>query len=126
MIVPADRVYPIAPDDFTRAYLDCALWSSTDDGGDPFSDNYGLDDISPDTLACMLYDCARFQRENAADIVGRERSAGHDFWLTRNGHGAGFWDGDWPEAAGERLTAASDALKECDLYVGDDGLVYAC
>jgi hypothetical protein len=21
---------------------------------------------------------------------------GHDFWLTRNGHGAGFWDGDWP------------------------------
>ena len=22
---------------------------------------------------------------------------GHDFWLTRNGHGAGFWDGDWDE-----------------------------
>lgn len=21
--------------------------------------------------------------------------AGHDLWLTRNGHGAGFWDGDW-------------------------------
>ena len=23
---------------------------------------------------------------------------GHDFWLTRNGHGAGFWDGDWDDA----------------------------
>ena len=23
---------------------------------------------------------------------------GHDFWLTRNGHGAGFWDGGWNDA----------------------------
>lgn len=29
--------------------------------------------------------------------------AGHDFYLTHNGHGAGFWDGDWPEH-GDRLT----------------------
>jgi len=35
-----------------------------------------------------------------------EAQAGHDFWLTRNGHGAGFWDGDWPET-GDALTEAS-------------------
>lgn len=38
------------------------------------------------------------------DEMGR---AGHDFWLTRNGHGAGFGDGDWPEEAGEKLSEAA-------------------
>lgn len=32
--------------------------------------------------------------------------AGHDFYLTRNGHGAGFWDGDYEKAKGQRLTDA--------------------
>jgi hypothetical protein len=50
---------------------------------------------------------------------------GHDFLLTRNGHGCGFWDGDWPEEAGERLTAAAEKCGEFNLYVGDDGLLYA-
>ena len=31
--------------------------------------------------------------------------AGTDFWLTRNGHGAGFWDGDWDYSG---LTANAD------------------
>lgn len=32
-----------------------------------------------------------------------EARAGHDLWLTRNGHGAGFWDRDLGEL-GDRLT----------------------
>ena len=51
--------------------------------------------------------------------------AGHDFWLTRNHHGAGFWDGDWPEDVDEKLTEASHSWGEMDLYVGDDGRVYS-
>ena len=51
--------------------------------------------------------------------------AGHDFWLTRCGHGAGFWDGDRPEPAATVLTKASKAYGEVDLYIGDDGKVYA-
>jgi len=30
--------------------------------------------------------------------------AGHDLWLTSQGHGAGFWDGDWPDPYGEMFT----------------------
>jgi hypothetical protein len=50
--------------------------------------------------------------------------AGHDFWLTRNGHGAGFWDGDLSEDVGNALTEAAKKFGECHLYVGDDGQIY--
>ena len=49
--------------------------------------------------------------------------AGHDFWLTRNGHGAGFWDRGLGER-GDRLTNAAHVYGACDLYLGDDGFVY--
>jgi len=121
-------------DAFTQGYITCAPWSSTDnsreDGGDPLDDNYDESDIAPSTLAEIEADCADFQEANAADltlyeeITGRPSDhAGHDFWLTRNGHGTGFWDrgaGD----VGERLTKASKVYGSRDLYVGDDGLIY--
>ena len=56
--------------------------------------------------------------------VGKYSQAGHDFWLTRNGHGAGFWDGDWPDRTGHRLSEAAKSYGEYHLYVGDDGKIY--
>lgn len=44
---------------------------------------------------------------------------GHDLWLTRNGHGAGFWDRGLG-AQGDSLTAICEALGEVWSYVGDD------
>jgi hypothetical protein len=49
----------------------------------------------------------------------------HDFWLTRNGHGAGFWDGDYEEELGEKLTAICKKMGSIDLYVGDDNKIYS-
>lgn len=131
-------------DAFTRGFLECALWSttdeSTDQGGAPLDQSFTLDDIHENTLAGMIAECERFQREHAADIDAMntakhnpcfgprseiEACFGHDFWLTRNGHGAGFWDGDYPEEMGEHLTEASHAYGEVNLYVGDDGKIYA-
>ncbi len=48
--------------------------------------------------------------------------AGHDFWLNRNGHGAGFWDGDWPEPAATTLDAASKAFGEVNLMLDGDAI----
>ena len=89
-------------------------------------------------LDSFVADCAKFQADHAEVIAdenlvhyrgsfegGVDRMAGHDFWLTRNGHGAGFWDGDWKEPAASKLDAASHAFGEVDLYIGDDGKVYA-
>lgn len=106
-------------DIFTWAYVECALWSEIDDNERALDENYDPEDIHWDTLVKMIHDCTMFQRENAEDISDESRHAGHDFWLTRNGHGAGFWDGDWPEEAGERLTKASKAYGEVYLYVAD-------
>jgi hypothetical protein len=123
-------------DAFTQAYVECALWSSTDEstpsGGYPLDKNYTIADIDPAALAIMALDCRKFQDAHGAMIDSAEMNrpsdhraaAGHDFWLTRNGHGCGFWDGDWAEPAGETLTEASKRFGECNLYVGDDGKVY--
>lgn len=127
-------------DSFTRAYIETALWSSTtgDDQGTPLNKDHDWRSLAPETLAKMRQDCALFQEHygptiQAAIETGEVKRgpdfdewgrAGHDFWLTRCGHGAGFWDGDWPDPMGDHL---SDAARKCgnvDLYVGDDGRIY--
>jgi len=126
-------------DDFLRGYVECALWSTNDEstpsGGVPLDSKYGIEDIDPRTLERMRADCERFQEENAESLAlycervtvtdgsSAESYAGHDFWLTRNHHGAGFWDrGVGP--VGDALTASTDAWGECYLYVGDDGKIH--
>lgn len=111
------------PDSFTRAYIEAALWSSTDDDGNPLDENYSTGDISDETKEKMYADCAKFQ-ELAGDLIDDSSKAGHDFWLTRNGHGAGFWDGDWPEPAATQLTKLARRFGEYDLYVGDNDTIY--
>ena len=116
-------------DAFTQQYLFTALWSSTDesreDGGDPIDDNYGIDDVAAETVVKAQADCDRF-RELAGDLVDEhpdETQAAHDFWLTRNGHGCGFEDGDWPNG-GDQLTAISREFGESYLYIGNDDKIY--
>ena len=53
-----------------------------------------------------------------------DSEAGADFWFTRNGHGVGYWDGDYPEPQATRLDDASKRFGEVWLYVGDDGQLY--
>lgn len=106
-------------DVFTRAYLETALWSSVDDDGEPLDHRYSRDDFAPSAIARAIADCEAFQRFTGVN----EEQAGQDFWLTRNRHGAGFWDGDWGDV-GDRLTDASHAFGEIDFIVGDDGLIY--
>jgi hypothetical protein len=120
-------------DVFTSSYIEAALWStldeSTESGGFPLDKNYTDDDLAPDTIAQIVADCKRFQEENSDDIATWEGDytpddmAGYDFWMTRNGHGVGFWDGDWGDV-GERLTEACKEYPEVNLYVGDDGKIY--
>jgi hypothetical protein len=110
------------------AYLECALWSSLDWPEDqneepgPLDDKYSVSDLSDAALAAMTYNVLEFIAANAEDIVEAGIDAGqvgHDFWLTRNGHGTGFWDRGLG-AVGDRLSAAAKVYGECDIYpVGD-------
>lgn len=49
--------------------------------------------------------------------------AGHDFWLTRNGHGAGFWDRGLGDL-GTRLAMSARAYGSQTLMLGHDGKIY--
>lgn len=111
---------------FLRAYLDCALWSSTDDDCNPLDARYSIDDFAPEAIELAKRDCELFESQNEWDYDHSryldDELAGHDFWLTRNHHGAGFWDRDLENGA--QLTEASHKFGETDLYVGDDGKLY--
>lgn len=126
-------------DTFTRAYMECALWSTPDSEGGNLDYDKDITDIAPETREKMIAACAKFQSENRALLDAEYKAweetreirkrlddsfAGHDFWLTRCGHGAGFWDGDWP-VNGDALTEACKAYGNVALYIGDDGLIYA-
>lgn len=114
------------------AYMTCALWASSDesreDGGDPMDDNYTPDDIDPGAVEEMRADCTSFLAECEAGGLDTsevdDEQMGHDLWLTRNGHGVGFWDRDLGRL-GEDLSAIARKMGEVWLDVGDDGVIYA-
>lgn len=120
-------------EEFFQGYVNCALWSSADTppGGsepEPLDEDYGPDDIADETLDAMRADCNDFIDGSGIDLADyvAARSAGdagHDFWLTRNGHGAGFWDRGLGEL-GDRLAAMTKPYGSFDLYIGDDRKVY--
>jgi hypothetical protein len=111
-------------DKFTQQYIESALWTSIDDDGEAMDASYNLSDLAPETLKAMEADCVAFQKQAGEMLDENPEMSAHDFWLTRNGHGAGFWDGDWP-INGERLTELSKEFGEVDLYVGDNWLIYS-
>jgi len=101
---------------------------------EPLDINYRESDIAPSALARIIQDCAAFQRDNATNLeavaaVCDITQAGHNFWLSRNGHGSSFWDeyvgkDKKLSAAFAALDKASEAAGTCDIFVGDDGLLY--
>jgi len=113
-------------DDFTASYIECALWSSVDAEGDPLDEFHDIDGIAESCLLSMIADCAKFQADNRLTLAASGLDAGqqgHDFWLTRNHHGAGFWDRKLGQI-GDILTAAAHSFGECGLYIGDDWKIH--
>lgn len=136
-------------DAFTQGYIEALFFTSKpvwEDGVteedaqqayDDMVEALGFSDLAPEALARIIDDCAKFQAGAAMTAMqaapgdaarnfppGPTIHAGRDFWYTRNGHGCGFWDGDWPGPYATQLTDAAKAFGEVDLYLGDDGKVY--
>ena len=121
-----DRLADILPGEYLDGYQACALWSSCDDNGEPLDRSGML--LASETLDAFLADCGAFLGEiDELGLPWRDEieweALGHDLWLTRNGHGAGFWDRDLGEL-GDALTEAAKRQGSRDLYIGDDGLIY--
>lgn len=116
-------------DAFIDGYVECALWADCmPPESDPEGELGGRENLTirPAARSKMSEDCITFVIANITDLElycelrsydpaqGKVESyAGHDFWLTRGGHGAGFWDRGLGEL-GERLSDAARAYGEPD------------
>jgi len=117
---------------FTKSYIEAMLWSSTDDDGEGLDASESFDGIAPVAMKAIEASCLAFFVK-AGDLIESEpnqtvENAGYDFFLTRAGHGCGFWDGDWP-VSGDALSAIVDdgfKYRLSEPYIGDDRLLYLC
>ena len=121
---------------FIQAYIECALWATTgepdegEENGDPLDQDFNIFDVTDSARKQIKSECEDFlKREDVSSIAekwGEEeyQRAGHDFFLTRNHHGGGFWDDDWPEPDRDILTKASHEAGSSSPYVGDYGEIY--
>jgi len=95
---------------FTEGYITAALWSTVNffEDGEAYNldDFFDLSDIAPDKMVEIHTEIRDFLDHNWEDLRLLDPSqAGHDFALTRDHHGTGFWDrgnGD----VGNRLSEA--------------------
>lgn len=122
---PIDHTYWEDLAKFITAYLDCALWSSSAEDETPLDALYEVNDIGTEWAGVAIGECYEFMDANeellwACDATMLQH--GHDFWLTRNGHGAGFWDRGYGEGIGRQL---SDACKPYgEVYLGEGDMTH--
>lgn len=105
---------------FTAAYIEAIYFTDTGDDGLPPTDTT----MAGSSVMTINQDCERFLMMCPPLTNEQLIQAGHDFWLTRNGHGAGFWDGDWSEELEHALMEVCEGFHEVWSYQGDDGLMY--
>lgn len=115
-------------DCFTQGYLQAMFFTDTGTGDDGELEYGTFAELAPVALAKIIADCERFQCQHAPLFAhmppDREEEAGRDFWFTRNGLGAGFWDGDWREPEATTLAKASREFGKLRLCRGGDRCIY--
>lgn len=140
-------------DAIVNGYLTCQLWAGVDldrEDTPPLDENYGLGDISTEyvdkvrdellsvvtehPLAVRMYLNYRgwYHTGVNGQIVrmredrpqyDRNELFGHDFYLTREGHGAGFWDRGLGEL-GDYLTKIAKAYGSAEeLFDNGEGIL---
>ena len=112
--------------DFEKGYVTAALWTFDDNAPrGEYSTSGRVETLFPlidqAALQSMRDDCTKFQNENKELLAqaGKDSQNGHDFWLTRNHHGSGFFDRGYADEVGNTLTDKAHAFGECDIYIGD-------
>ena len=105
---------------FYQATMQALYFTDTSDVDQPSRDA----ELSEDAMDYLRADCLSFWRRFGCYVAVADQTpnqAGHDFWLTRNGHGAGFWDGDWPAPYADMLTKGAECYGQIDTYLSDAG-----
>lgn len=131
-ITPENRASRIFPA-FVQAFITTLLWSAGEE-----CDDKDASDLSPEALQAIEVDCQDFLRRVEDKFMGCDwemipgcrskwcewSQLAHDYCLTRNGEGAGYWDGDW-DATGVAKFLEEQAKWSGPMtpYTGDDGQI---
>lgn len=110
-----------------RAAAECLQWQASDasnnghgypisDGGDEYTDDV------VDKVPYLTEAVTAFVTDNADDLAGMTpEQCGHDFILTANGHGAGFWDRGLGERGGRLTEATCGYSLDAEFALDEDG-----
>ena len=135
--------------EFVDAYITAMLWANTIDATYESADALGrADELTVGALTRMIEDAHAFLYMDVPDDLQSEAVknvfdlvdslpyagvvtgavspyavAGHDFALTRNRHGAGFWDRGLGEA-GDVLTDLAHSFGEATLFASADAITH--
>lgn len=107
--------------EFCRNYITCMLWSETDAAGRPLDERFSVYSLTEEAREQLELDCGNFLQDARRIVPDLDERCdlvkiAHDFHLTRNRHGAGFWDGDYADDIGRKLTELSHTFGEVYLY----------
>lgn len=97
-------------------YLECAVWADK-----PEAEDWSDLEFSQEAKDLAWFECTAFLRLARWHINDWSMAQlGHDFWLTRNGHGAGFWDRDFgTEESRQAMTKLSQLFGEANVFEQD-------
>jgi len=101
----------------TRGYIDAASWLAIN--ADTLESEGGCEGVAMTKKSEReaFCDCRDFINHaidleiDCSDLATEQ--TGHDFWLSRNGHGAGFFDGDYKEGDALQRAARSFGSVDC-------------
>ena len=117
-------------DKILLGYLEAALWTEEENILDEDGIVLDMDMVSQATKAEVKKDIEKFldlageTAINEALNTNDEDFLGHDIWLTRNGHGAGFFDRDYSDETEKALMDAAKKIGEKHLFVQDGEILF--
>ena len=123
---------PVPENELVNGYMDVGedhlLYGVSEQ--DCLDDHFDIEDFSVESLIDIRADVDKFFKrlqtagllDQARECYGDSRIA-YDFWLTRQGHGAGFWDGDY-RGIGDQLTDITDLSGTVTYVLGEDGKIH--
>ena len=103
-------------------FIDTMLWVDFDDKELEISKELETWIIKASTALYEMLTSGALSEYDGTECDDNEQ-LGHDLYLTIQGHGSGFWDGDYPETGSTLTEWAESAFSELNLYESD-GFVF--
>lgn len=86
-------VAPKVFDEVVQGYLACAAWADAPEGSNARFTQQAKR-LAADSCSKFIAACGPLFQQAISAVGYSPARFGHDFWLNRKGHGAGFWDRD--------------------------------